>query len=585
MPSLRVLLVAMNCIVLGLLFPSLSLLYMHKESTFRDQELERSISQLRQDLRDRGAALSGSVAMAAGQALAGFDYAFLNLLLRQVAEGDDQVVYCILMRADGMAVGHSDPGLVGRFLDDPLARPAAAITAKGPPEGGPGFVRPRFLEGMVAVGDHLQPVLEAVIPVWSGALPAGVLRCGFSLASINREIAAERAEWAAKMRDLRNSFLVLTAVFTSLGVLVAFFCTRYLLRGVAVLAEGSRLVAGGDLAQELPVAGLGCAEYARLARAFNHMTGQLRHSYAALDEANRQLEARVVERTRELAEAQEHLLHQAHEAGMAEMAVGVVHNIGNAMTPAIIAVSGLLRRLRGAPLAERVAQAASELAVAIRGGADLPPAERQRLLDILELLPGTVAEALGQVIVDLERINERQRHIEAIIALQLRYARLIGEREPVDLARLAVDSLTMLEESLARRQVRVETRLAATPPVGMEQAKLMQIVVNLIKNAYEAMDPVPPADRCLTVTTGVESGPPAQVFLAVSDTGVGFTAEERSRLFRFGYSTKPRGSGFGLHSSANYLIANHGSLTAESPGRGQGASFVIRLPLADGLAT
>jgi signal transduction histidine kinase len=108
----------------------------------------------------------------------------------------------------------------------------------------------------------------------------------------------------------------------------------------------------------------------------------------------------------------------------------------------------------------------------------------------------------------------------------------------------------------------------------------MQIVINLIKNGCEAMDEVVDQERVLTLSIHHDPGPPDCLTLVVRDTGIGFDPKEREQFFKFGYTTKDRGSGFGLHSCANYLIAHNGAIEAHSDGRGKGAEFVVRLAIS-----
>jgi len=142
------------------------------------------------------------------------------------------------------------------------------------------------------------------------------------------------------------------------------------------------------------------------------------------------------------------------------------------------------------------------------------------------------------------------------------------------------DALRMLDESLAKREIKILRNYAEVGTIRFEKAKLLQIFMNVIKNAYEAMDaaaaheaPVP----TLAVVTEWVDGPPPYALVKVKDTGIGFPPGDRERLFQFGYTTKERGSGFGLHSCANYLIANGGAITAASSGIGTGAEVVIKL--------
>jgi signal transduction histidine kinase len=110
-----------------------------------------------------------------------------------------------------------------------------------------------------------------------------------------------------------------------------------------------------------------------------------------------------------------------------------------------------------------------------------------------------------------------------------------------------------------------------------ERHKVLMILINLISNAKYAMDGVPEDKRRLTLR--VARVPGDRVQLEVRDTGVGIAPELLTRIFQHGFSTREQGHGFGLHSSALAARELGGTLSAHSDGPGQGASFVLELPL------
>jgi signal transduction histidine kinase len=273
------------------------------------------------------------------------------------------------------------------------------------------------------------------------------------------------------------------------------------------------------------------------------------------------------------------MVQQAHEAGLAEMAVGVLHNIGNAITPAQVGAITLSRHLAESPLRVLLGPSLEPLWEFLAEKRELSAEERTRLSKIIKHLPNSINEEFDFAINELHDISDKHHHIESIIKLQMRYARLMDNPGLIDINRLAQDAINLLADTISKRRIAMEIKLTETPLVRAEESKLLQVMVNLIKNGYESMDASAGEIRKLTIETGVvESDEPPSVFFSVQDTGHGFTAEEKSHLFVFGYSTKERGSGFGLHSCANYMIANHGAIKAESPGLNLGAKFTVCLP-------
>jgi two-component system, NtrC family, sensor kinase len=344
-----------------------------------------------------------------------------------------------------------------------------------------------------------------------------------------------------------------------------------------VVSTGVSRVAQGDLDHHIQPRGLVCAELLRLSEAFNAMTTQLRVSRKQLDDYSKSLELKVEARTRELKDAQTHLLQQAHEAGMAEMAVGILHNIGNAITPAKVGLYRLVNRMAQNSLLRDLKPALAEIAALVPPMEALSDQEKKRLLEIIELVPASIEEEDALNAGELEKLRRKLNHIDSIISVQMRYAQLFGDVENVDLPSVVQDALTLLDDALQEQSVRVIKHFPRVPQIRIEKAKLIQIIVNLIKNGYEAMAQTPVADRLLVLSIRHEMAPSNQLVLSVKDNGIGFAPDKQQELFKFGYSTKANGSGFGLHSCANYLIARNGSISAHSEGPDKGAEFVVRL--------
>jgi signal transduction histidine kinase len=116
------------------------------------------------------------------------------------------------------------------------------------------------------------------------------------------------------------------------------------------------------------------------------------------------------------------------------------------------------------------------------------------------------------------------------------------------------------------------------PPVVAERGKVLQILVNLIRNAKYALDDGRPPEKVLSLR--IESPPGGRVRLVVQDNGIGIPAENLARIFAHGFTTRKGGHGFGLHSSALAARESQGSLSVQSDGPGTGATFVLELPAA-----
>jgi C4-dicarboxylate-specific signal transduction histidine kinase len=114
------------------------------------------------------------------------------------------------------------------------------------------------------------------------------------------------------------------------------------------------------------------------------------------------------------------------------------------------------------------------------------------------------------------------------------------------------------------------------PPITIEKHKVLQILVNLIRNAKHACDASGRADKQMAIRVSNGGG---HVRIAISDNGVGISPENLTRIFAHGFTTKKDGHGFGLHSGVLAAQEMGGQLTVHSAGPGAGATFTLELPL------
>ena len=112
----------------------------------------------------------------------------------------------------------------------------------------------------------------------------------------------------------------------------------------------------------------------------------------------------------------------------------------------------------------------------------------------------------------------------------------------------------------------------------MEKQKVLQILVNLVKNAADALGENSKEPRGITLLTTLEEG--NRVKISVRDNGIGISQENLTRIFAHGFTTKKTGHGFGLHTGALAAKEMGGALIAQSDGHGTGATFILELPFA-----
>jgi len=293
-------------------------------------------------------------------------------------------------------------------------------------------------------------------------------------------------------------------------------------------------------------------------------------------------QARIaIERKRaeaELEKTHKQLLDASRQAGMAEVATGVLHNVGN--VPNSVNVSSTLvadgvRKSRLPNLFKAVALLREHDADM---GAFLTTDPKGRQLPVyFSQLAAHLAGEQAAALKELEHLQKNIEHIKDIVAMQQTYAKTSGMSEIVQITDLVEDSLNINATALARHGITVVREFAELPPVVVEKHKVLQILVNLIGNAKHACDKPGSTDKRITLRVAGEAG---VVKISVSDNGVGIPAQNLVRIFSHGFTTKKEGHGFGLHSGANAAKEMGGSLTVQSRGAGHGATFTLELPLA-----
>jgi two-component system, NtrC family, sensor kinase len=300
-----------------------------------------------------------------------------------------------------------------------------------------------------------------------------------------------------------------------------------------------------------------------------------------LQSVNASLEERVRQRTRELQEAQKELVTTARRAGMAEIAKNVLHNVGNVLNSLNVSaglIDGRLRdsKLQGLVMAiELMNEHAAEL------GEFFTHDEKGRTLP--RYLNKLVAALVGErqsIVIELGALTRSVEHIKEIVATQQSYSRAGGLIESVQIADLLEDAVRMNAASMLRHRIAVVRKCAEVPMLLLDRHLVLQILINLIGNARQAMAAVPGRSHQLTLSmhvTGDTDGRRLQI--RVEDDGEGIAAENVARLFSHGFTTRKSGHGFGLHSCALAAKEMSGTMTAHSEGLGKGASFTLELPV------
>ena len=288
----------------------------------------------------------------------------------------------------------------------------------------------------------------------------------------------------------------------------------------------------------------------------------------------------ITERKRaeaKLKTAQEKLLETAREVGMAEVATGVLHNVGNVLNSVSVTAESIQKRVRNSKISYLsdvvglLEQHANELSTFMANE------ERGRKIPaFLANLSKELVEEQERCLEALEELTKHVQHVGDIIQLQQSHSQTKGLTEPTSIEELVEDALKINAEMITRNKVEVKRELADLPTLLLDRHKVLQILTNLISNAIYALSISSRDDRILKIC--VKEPKSGFLRINVCDNGIGIPKENLTRIFEHGFTTKKTGHGFGLHSTALSANELNGSIKVHSDGPGKGAVFTVELP-------
>jgi len=275
------------------------------------------------------------------------------------------------------------------------------------------------------------------------------------------------------------------------------------------------------------------------------------------------------------------LLQASRLAGRAEVATGVLHNVGNVLNSVSVCAtimsdhlhqSKVMNLLRAAEMIRGKNGDLAEFLTQDPKGKLIP--------DYLVKAAKHLAIEQSEMISEAGLITQNIEHIKQIVAMQQDHAKVSGAFEHIAPTDLVEDALSMNAATFESHRVNVIREYKTPlPKVNVDRHKVLQILVNLLQNALDALDTETKEERRLVVR--LERLDSKKVAIRVIDNGIGIAPEQVSRIFQHGFTTKKNGHGFGLHSSANAAKEIGGCLALQSDGLGLGAEFTLELPAAE----
>ena len=283
------------------------------------------------------------------------------------------------------------------------------------------------------------------------------------------------------------------------------------------------------------------------------------------------------------------MLSEAFAQGQLEVIDSLLHNVGNAVNSVATGI-GTARELleenrpvrRLSALADALEAHRSDLAAYLN-----EDPQGAQVIPFLLALVEDLHEHNTRLARTVDRVDKRVQHIVDIIRTQKALGGRPSARKEVGLRQAIDHALEILRDSIAKRQIEVCVECDEAPShILIEESRFHQLLVNLVKNAIEAIeelakargaDPSRTARPCIRIKCCTEGD---HLVLDVIDNGVGISPEHYGSIFSPGFTTKANGSGLGLHSSANFVTASGGRIQPFSDGAGKGATMRIRLRLS-----
>ncbi len=277
--------------------------------------------------------------------------------------------------------------------------------------------------------------------------------------------------------------------------------------------------------------------------------------------------------------------YAAFQAGIAEMSASILHNIGNIVT----GMHGSLMHLgRLPPQIERLemglSKAMGQIETLLEEKSDQYPAQMERDRQVLQaaikILQGLRGEE--KMLQYFDKLELGVHHIGEIIQLQQKAARPETHITRFSFGSMLDDTLSLIQDRIEKFGIEITMQLdPEIKQVALPRNPMIQMVMNFIKNSMEAV-----GERIRSeyshkgeIVISTECIEEDRFVLRISDNGCGIEAERLESIFTFGETDKEYGSGYGLHSAANFVRSLQGRLYAESEGANRGATMIVELPL------
>ena len=416
---------------------------------------------------------------------------------------------------------------------------------------------------------HGRETLAVVSPILAGLL--GKVHVGMDIQGVRNDVLIPTLKQGASV--------ALTIILVEF-VFLFFILSRFINPILAVTRKSKEIVASKNLDSRIEFNS--SDEIGDLVAVFNQLISELRGYTDSLEEKVNQRTGELNKSLKKLETSKKEqeelyrkLMDAARHAGMAEVATNVLHNVGNILNSLNISTDVFSSKL--SELDMKRLQKLSHLLESHRdnlGEFFASDPKAQKVPEFLSALTDHYVRIVSESREELESLAKNVEHIRQIVSAQQGLARSNKIIEKVDTANLIRQAVQIEQDSFKRHAIEVDLLERGELNVVVDPHELLQVFVNLLSNARNAVSKNRVGKTIIVEAEGDEEF----VRVAVIDDGIGISAENLDKIFEYGFTTRKEGHGFGLHSSANVMREMGGRLEVKSEGLGKGAVFTVYIP-------
>ncbi len=511
----------------------LTFLQISSQKRILEKDLLRRISLMRENLIDRGKSLSDNLARQAENGIASFNLSNVTEIISKSVDEHKEMNYAILMDYSRRAYIHTlRPELEQELLsykEDWYAANQSKATIN-------------------EYNKDNNILAEFIVPINVSTEPWGVLRLGFSLNSLNKEIISSKNEISKQTKDIITGSIITSIIFIFIGAGIVFIISNRLSKPIEGLTKSARELAKGNFSFADNIKVKSGDETGILANAFIEMARNLKISHETLENYNRTLEQRVEARTIELKETNEKLQE------LDKMKTDFLSTVSHELRTPLALVLGFARiiskRLEEVifPLVRAEDNKVKKAINQVKGNVDIIMLEGTRLTDLInDVLDISKMEA-GKIEWEMKWLS-----MDKVVKRAISTTSYFFEQ----------NKLKLIED--------IDYEL---PLIMGDEDRLIQVVINLISNAVKFTEKGSITCRVKNINN--------EIIVSIIDTGMGILEVEKESIFeKFKqisdtHTHNQRGTGLGLAICKQIVLHHGGRIWVESElGKGSTLTFAI----------